>query len=511
MTNAPPPPFEPTDVTLRPDWAPGPAARAGRAPPKASLYPLQIRLAIIGAILGVITFALQDWAIGLSVFVLFAIVGATWRVDMIPIVPACLAYQWVSACTGYIFLHNVGYLPGRLIADDTLDAMLLSLLGLAALAAGIRFAFYLGRRTILRTTFADATPYNTRRLFVLTLMAFAVSYFVDIVPKAIWFGGAQIIETLLSLRFVPYFMLLLTVIERRVGYRMLALATAWVILPQLLTGFSDFKEILFVILAALLAQWRPWIRTPRQSRQNRQLVVMGLLGAVMLFTFGLVWNGGLKQDWRDQIWKQTVTASPTERITLFFEVAGRSVSHLDVAFAMDSFVGRVCSGEIFFSNVVERVPATLSHENGKLFWMAVSNAVLPRFLFPDKANLGGDSWLVRKYAGVEVSGDESGTSVGLGYMAEFYIDFGIVGVALLSMFWGMVGGGSIVLFAKVSPARAIFVALMIGVFTQYMMSFDGSFIKLFAGFIQRVALSAGVIVLFGPRLHRWLAWSGRTR
>jgi hypothetical protein len=299
-------------------------------------------------------------------------------------------------------------------------------------------------------------------------------------------------------------MLLVATIGRRRHYRYLILATAFVILPQLLTGFSDFKEILFVILIAFLARWRPWIRTKQQARENWSMVVFGALSAVTLLYMGMVWNGGIKQEWRDRIWSGVITESPVERMTMFFEISGRVITKLDMTTAAEQLVARLTSGEIFLAQVTERVPSTVAHENGGLLWMAVQNAIMPRFLFPNKPNLGGDSWLVRKYAGVTVAGDESGASIGLGYMAEFYIDFGVAGVIGLSLFWGLVGGSGVGLLARASPSREIFLALIIGLLTQLFMSFDGSFIKLFAGFLQRTAISYVVFIFIGPSLHRWL-------
>lgn len=239
------------------------------------------------------------------------------------------------------------------------------------------------------------------------------------------------------------------------------------------------------------------------------MLVFGLIGAIALGAVGLVWNGGLKQEWRSRIWMGENATSPTERMMTFFEVTGGALKHFNASRSADLFVGRVTSGEIFFAHVLERVPRTVPHENGLLLNKAISNAVLPRFLFPEKASLGGDSWLVRKYAGLAVSGDESGTSVGLGYMAEFYIDFGVAGIVTLSFLWGMVGGGIVAVLARVSPSRSVFLALIIGLFTQYFMSFDGSFIKLFAGLVQRAGISAVGIAMFGASLDRWLLGARR--
>ncbi|MFZ5669642.1 MAG: hypothetical protein ACOY4K_09110 [Pseudomonadota bacterium] len=491
------------------EQTPAPPRRA-RAP-RASLYPLQLRLTAVGAVAAGLALAFQDWSIAVAVFALFALVGATWRADMVPIIPACIAFQWVSIATGYIFLHNAHYLPGRFFSDAMQPAMLLSLAGLAMVAAGFRITLHLFRGTIFPKTFMGYSAYGMRRLFILTIASFAISYVVDIVPKAIWFGGAQIIESLLSLRMIPYFMLLVAVFDRKSGYRYLFLSTAWVILPQLLTGFSDFKEILFVILIAVLARWRPWIRTREQRAENRRMMIYGAAGAIALLFMGMAWNGGVKQEWRDRIWSGVITDSPIERIGQFFKISGRVVTHLNWTDASGTLVSRMTSGEIFFAKVIERVPATVAHERGRLLWMAVSNAITPRFLFPNKADLGGDSWLVRRYAGESVAGDESGASIGLGYMAEFYIDFGVAGVIVLSLVWGMIGGTSIGLLARVVPSREMLLALVIGLLTQYYMAFDGSLIKLLAGFLQRVGISYPVFLAVGPYLHRWLTGAAGPR
>jgi len=475
---------------------------------RGSLYPLQIPLAVVGAIAGVLALLFQDWIVAVAVFSLFALVGASWRADMLPIIPACIAFQWISASTGYIFNLNAGHFPGGGYPERLGETLLLSMAGLAAVVAGLRLMMSLFKRTIFDKTLAPTMRYNLNRVFLLTLVVFAGSYVIDILPKQIWFGGAQIIENLLALRFVPYFLLLVAAFERGRGFSQVVIATLWVTAPQLLTGFSDFKEILFVIIIAALAQWRPWVRTRQQRRQNTRILLFGALIAVMVAAFGIIWTGGVKQEWRDQIWSGNVNASPTERIGLFFDTVARVVPKLNVGQAAETLATRISSGTLYFTYVVERLPRVMPHENGLLIGKAITNATQPRFLFPNKVNLGGDSWLVRRYAGVAAAGDEVGASIGLGYMAEFYIDFGMLGVIGLSIFWGAIGGGVMVLLAKVCPSREIFLAVIIGIFTQYFMAFDGSFIKLFAGLLQRTLIAAAVFALVGPRIQQWLL-SGR--
>lgn len=492
----------PPDVNLIPP-------RYVRPAPRVKLYPLQTPLLIVGVAAAAVALVIQDPLMAMAVFCLFALVGASWRADMLPIMPACIAFQWVSATTGYFYFINIGHYPGGGYPLKLGLGLVLSMAGLGAIVAGLRLCLWIFRKRIFAKTLATPALYNIPRVFALTLALFAVSYFVNILPKQIWLGGAQIIETFLSLRFVPYFLLLVAVFQRGKGFSYAVAATLFVIGPQLLTGFSDFKEILFVIVIAALAQWRPWIRTRQQQRENRRIMTLGVVMAVLIAVFGVVWSGGLKGQWRDHVWKEDAAASPIEKLVIFGQVVETVLADFNVSNAVEQLAARLSSGALYFSFVLEHVPRSVPHEHGLLLGKAIANATQPRFLFPHKADLGGDSWLVRKYAGVAAAGDESGASIGLGYMAEFYIDFGIVGLIVLAFVWGGVGGGAMTLLARTSPSREIFLAITIGLFTQFYMGFDSSFIKLLAGLLQRLLVASLVFVLAGRQLQTWMTTGRR--
>lgn len=471
---------------------------------RVNLYPLQLPLFLVGVAAGVLMLLLQDWVVAVCVVTIFTLVGLIWRADMLPILPACITFQWLNCTTGYIYWHNTGTYPGGGYPTSMTETLMLAMLGLTSVVIGLRIALTLFKETIFTKTLAPANNYDLRKVFTLTVVLFGVYYVEDILPREIWFGAAQIIENILSLRFVPYFILLVTVFERGKGYGYVWAATAWVLLPGLLTGFSDFKELLLVVIVAALAQWRPWVKSRRQVRENRRILAFGVLGVIVVGFFGLIWSGGVKQQWRDQIWQGSVSASPVERMVLFFDTLGKVLPELDLGRSTEAMAARMSSGTLYFSYVVDRVPRAVKFENGKIFSMAIANATQPRILFPNKANLGGDSWLVRKYAGIAAAGDESGASIGLGYLAEFYIDFGVWGVILFSVFWGFCGGATIALLARVSPSREVFLALIIGLLTGYFMAFDGNFIKLFSGMLQRALVAGAVIAVVGGHLQRMI-------
>ncbi len=492
-----------TEAVVRPQGANFFRSKSGKKPAKLNLYPLQMPLMLVGVACGLVTLVTQDWVLAICVTTIFTLVGAIWRADMLPILPACLTFQWMNAASGYFVWLNTGTFPGGGYPTSLPQTLLLAMLGLTSVVIGLRLALTLFKTTIFTKTLARSADYDLRKVAILTFVLFGIYYIEDILPREIWFGAAQIIENVLSLRFVPYFILLVTVFERGKGYGYVWAATAWVLLPGLLTGFSDFKELLLVVIVAALAQWRPWVRSKRQAKENRRILVFGIAGVILVGFFGLIWSGGVKQQWRDEIWQETaVTASPIERMELFFTVVGRVVPDLDLGKSAEAMAARMSSGTLYFSYVIDRVPRVVPHENGKIFSLAIANATQPRILFPNKHDLGGDSWLVRKYAGIAAAGDESGASIGLGYMAEFFIDFGVLGVIMFSIFWGFSGGAAIALLAKVSPSREVFLALTIGLLTGYFMSLDGNFIKLFSGLLQRTLVASAVIYVTGGYLQK---------
>jgi hypothetical protein len=129
---------------------------------------------------------------------------------------------------------------------------------------------------------------------------------------------------------------------------------------------------------------------------------------------------------------------------------------------------------------------------------------MPRFIFPEKPDLGGDSWLVRKYAHLNVSGDESGTSVGLGYMAEFYIDYGFPVMLLPLFLYGLLMGFMYRILSRVSPSPHVFAAVVAGLFLQHFLSYEGNFTKLFGGVIQDFLILTVSLLLLGGKIHEFL-------
>lgn len=78
---------------------------------------------------------------------------------------------------------------------------------------------------------------------------------------------------------------------------------------------------------------------------------------------------------------------------------------------------------------VRKLSASQQYANGETVVDSVE-ALVPRALLPDKAVVAGSGDLVTKYTGIEFA---EATSVGIGHVLEFYVNFGTSGI-LLGMF-----------------------------------------------------------------------------
>ena len=130
--------------------------------------------------------------------------------------------------------------------------------------------------------------------------------------------------------------------------------------------------------------------------------------------------------------------------------------------------------------------------------------MMPRGLFPNKPTLGGDSWLVWTYAGLPVAGDAQGTSIGLGYMAEFYIDFGVPLMFVPLFLFGILLGLIYRAFLIFSPSLDIYNAVVISVFLAHFSTYDAEIAKMLGAIAMKSVVYSVLLRFAGRWLHRAL-------
>lgn len=91
-------------------------------------------------------------------------------------------------------------------------------------------------------------------------------------------------------------------------------------------------------------------------------------------------------------------------------------------------------------------PAMVPFENGYTIYEALT-ALIPRAIWPDKPAVGGSGDYAGKHAMINFA---YGTSVGMGQVFEFYINFGVPGVVL-----GFVGLGMLLRYIDLRVIRAL--------------------------------------------------------
>lgn len=472
-----------------------------------STYPLERRGLIVGAIIGsVVGLLLWNALAGLAFFVLAAIIGLLWRKDEPPVLVFCLCFQWLFTVVGYLYLLWTGVFPFQDFPVGDLDgATLLSLLGLLVIIVGAR----LGIRLLARKSRTVSSPvtaaaaYDVRLLFWAVVCLYITNWFFEIFPRELAFNQAQLISTVLSVRDIFLCLLLLSVFSQRTGYRYAIAAAIFVTLPQSISQHSAFSWIFIFIGIALLREWRPWLKLPQVRKRNRLIITTSAgIGIVLLF-LALIWQGGVKDNWRYMLRAETRLSSPIDKLEALASITQKTYSNLEWSDAAQSLATRLC-GTFYFSHTLLHVPQRVAYEDGALTLRAINHTLKPRFLFPNKPDLGSNSWLIWQYTGLPAAGEESETSIGLTYMAEFYVDYGRYLMFLALFAWGLLIGLIYGWVFRRAPSVLMAGATVMVLFPQPFSSYEGEIAYLLGGLIQTTLVFVVLLHFLGPLVHRKL-------
>jgi hypothetical protein len=461
-------------------------------------YPLTLPALIVGLGTGVLVgLAADSLLCGFAILVLFVVVGATWRRDEAAIFPFVLGYQWIAVTVGYFYSVLTGVFPSAYAPGDVERTVWLSLAGLVALTAGIRITCGSGDAAGAEDSEGRIT--NLSGLFWLVIAVYAVNY-LYIINTRVFPSIGVMLAWVMDFRQVLLLVLWFEILRRRTHFGYLWASLAWVFVPLLAAYFSDFKVPLFLLLIAYASLWRPWEKSAWLFSARQVLGAVLLVAALLLVA--LLWQAGVKYETRRAYDAETVGRDPLQRISLFVSSAQASVPLLleDPQDVVEGLVERI-SYVTFFSRVLDYVPRVQPHTNGELLRMATVNAVTPRVLFPDKPELPSDSVYTRRFTGIRVP--EEGTSISIGYMAEFYVDWGITGMFVMVFLYGSyMGLAHRALRAWVRPRFLINPALITALMSVY--QFEHQFIKTFGALNLAVIVTLGMVFLVRVPLMTFL-------
>jgi hypothetical protein len=464
-------------------------------------YPLTLPAlalgSIAGAFVGVTSGSLTS---ALAVFVILTAPALVWCKSDPPVLPFIVVFQWTSVTAGYWYQQVFDSFPGIYRTGDLERTMSLALVGLLILAAGIRITSQLIGSPSNQT---DPSPVSRTAdrgrlipsLFVVVILIYGLDYVYTVNARD--FGTvASFVQRLVDFREVLLVTLWLEILRQKRGLPLLFISFLWAVVPRLGSYYSDFKSPVVLMLIVLGASWRPWERG-----SLRRTAVAGLKAApfvAALLVLLLIWQGGLKKNTRVAYDDGILGRRTADRVSFFVENFRHDFPELlsSPEPYVEALIERV-SYITFFSRVLEHVPAREPHAQGELLKMAMLNAFVPRFIVRDKPVLPSESYYTRRFTGIPVA--EAGTSISIGYMAEFYADWGIAGMfASILAFGAWIGlaAGVVRRFVAVPAMRfAALTTVLLAV-----ADFEQQFIKGFAALNLNLIVTLTLLFVLRPWL-----------
>ncbi|MDX2189591.1 MAG: hypothetical protein SFY32_06990 [Bacteroidota bacterium] len=193
--------------------------------------------------------------------------------------------------------------------------------------------------------------------------------------------------------------------------------------------FSTFKDFILIAIICYLTfgiKLKFW-----------QSLMITIFAGLTLY-LGIFWTF-IKPEYRKFLsggeQKQIVTVSQKDAFNKLIELYDSFTPEVYQA-SLEQMINRLEYIE-FYSACKDYIPANLEYQQGSLLLEAIQHILVPRFINPEKKILD-DSELTNRLTGLNVTGADKGTSISLGYMAEFYADFGPILMYIPILFLGFI-------------------------------------------------------------------------
>ena len=482
------------------------AALRGKRPGLLAETPLLRPALTIGVVAAVAVALLLDSLLAGGLILGLLLVGAlSWPRGEPPGLFFCLMFQGMSIATGYLYYAATGQFPGMALVGDVDAAVLLILAGFFATALGYRWGSRRLRPLLPERPWARPGAredlYDVKVLAVTAIGLVLLDWILGM-GMSLTAGTTQIRKSLLGIRVLLFLILFVVVLQRKRGWAWAGGAAAFAAFAQMASEMSGFTEVFIVFFIAALTSWKPGSGGDGSGRVRMVPLLAVAASAVVLGFRAVWWTGYAKGIWRGTVRSGYAGESTVDRSKMFVDqIAAPSLSG-DIEVDYEALPARLSSGLGFTSLVIERVPRVIDHERGFLTGRALLHVTRPRFLFPDKGNLGGDSWLVTRYAGVAAADESQGTSIGLGYMTQFYIDFGWAGGLALAFVLGLLIAAILETLRAVSPSSLLYSGAATMILLANFRNYDGELAKILGGLILQAVILTLMLGFLGPPIHR---------
>ncbi len=420
-----------------------------------------------------------------------------WRPGEPPILLLALGVQWLQVVIK-IFQADLMNIPVSELNEfggDLIKAIWLSMVALAVLALGMRIAIGRYKAANIELARSEAMFLLPSRLWLTYLVFFAVSFGLLSLAWAVP-GITQIAIALANIKWAAYFMLAFVCFMRPERLYLLLIAFGIELVFSMGAYFSSFRTVFFVSILAFLASGR--------KLTGKQIAVLLPIVSILII-MSMAWTA-IKIEYRDYLnegqAKQIITRGYAERVQKLFDMVSE-LKKENMTDAQLDMVRRISYVDIF-GRVLVMVPRARAHEEGELWGAALQHIFMPRLFFPDKSMLRGDTENTNFFTGLKFAGEEVGTSVSIGYVAESYIDFGQYGMFAPILGLGFLWGGMYRYFLSRPRSPLIIGYGLAVVVLMGAMLFEANNVKLLGGVVTGFLVAFIVEKFFSRKLVRKL-------
>jgi hypothetical protein len=423
----------------------------------------------------------------------------TWRSGEPPALMFVVAMHWLQAAAAIFYTDFFSASLADAFGGIELEsATWLSLCGVLALAVGMRLGLLRAAPSRGEEIAAEGARIDIGKAFTAYGIAFVLSFGCAIAAARIP-GISQPLIMLGAVKWVFVFIVGYAVLEQRRGYLLLGLVVTLELGVGFLGFFASFKSVFFVLFVAL-------VTSPLALRGRRLLLLTST--ALLLLLLGTVWTA-VKSDYREFLNQgfrsQEVLVPVEERVGKLGDLLdGFNAQQLGEGF--QTMILRISYVQ-FFALTIKNVPANLPYENGALWADAIKHVLTPRLFFPDKAAID-DSARTSLYTGMDVAGAEQGTSIGIGYFAESYVDFGPTGMFIPIALVGAGLGCMYRMLVIKARYKLIGGAIVTSITVFGASTIETSNMKVIGGVLTMFLVMGSLYWLFAHSLMNWL--TGRT-
>jgi hypothetical protein len=415
-----------------------------------------------------------------------------------PVLALAMTTQWVQVTAGVYYVGFTGRSLEAIEKSEWEPMVLIGLGAVLALAAGLSWGVRVMASRYPPPTDAPEEVATFKTLLVVYAVSVAMT---GAMQELAWRLPilTQAILALSGIRLALFYVVMRRLLSPRLQWPLAGLLIAFEVGLGFTGFFSSFKEPMLLAGLALLEAFNP--------RRRDHWVFGGTLGVAL--TIAVVMWMGVRSEYRgafeDDVFASTRSVR-MERMQALTSVWFAQSESDSVMGDVDALVDRAWA--IYYPALaVARVPDVIPHTDGEILTTALIHVFTPRILFPDKPNLPNESEHVRKYSGIWVAGEEMGTSIAFGYMAESYVDFGVPLMFLPSLVFGALMGAAYIWLLRNIQHRELAIALVTCVFWLNLYTIERSWARQLGLTLTMMAYLGGTVFL----VDRWLLMREQTQ